>query len=90
METTIEINVDESSFRNAEIFAKNMNKTISDLVTDYIHSIPNQKIVTRRTNEVSSYEELVEKLEEAMDDYKNGRIVTEEVMMNKLRQYAKM
>ena len=90
METTIEINVDEVSFRNAEIFAKTQNKTISDLVTDYIQSLPNQKIVTKRSNEVSSYEDLVEKLDEAMDDYKNGRIVSEEVMMNKLRQFAKM
>ena len=90
METTIEINVDETILHNAEIYARNKNKTISDLVTDYIQSLPNQKIVGKRSNEVNSYEELVEKLDEAIDDYKNGRVVSEEVMMNKLRQFAKM
>ena len=44
METTLQINVEESVLKSAEDYAKERNKTVQDIVNEYLKSIPSKKI----------------------------------------------
>ena len=80
METTLQIKIDESVLHDAEIYAKKINKSIHDILSDYLLHISKSSIQNETINEVNTYQELVEALDAGMDDITNGRIYSHEEM----------
>ena len=80
METTLQIKIDESVLHNAENYAKKNNKSIHELLSNYLLHISKHSTQNETINEVNTYQELVEALDAGMDDIINGRINTHEEM----------
>jgi ethanolamine utilization protein EutA (predicted chaperonin) len=48
MDTILTLNIDQDIVQNAEIYANNTKKTVSQLVEEYLSSIPKKKEVNNK------------------------------------------
>ena len=71
METILQISVDNNVLMRAQEIAMGVDKTVPELLNDYLLSI-----TKKRTNEVNSYEELVAALEEGQKAIDEGRFIS--------------
>ena len=52
METTLQINVEESVLKSAEDYAKERNKTVQDILNEYLKYIPKKKITLEELDDL--------------------------------------
>ena len=88
MERIIEIHVDEDVYLEAENAASYVNSTVSELCSFYVLQLAKANSSPKKPKSINSKKELYAALEEAEECFRQGRVVSEEVMMKKLRQYA--
>ena len=89
MDKILQIEVDDDVYNDAENLARDINTTVTELLSDYVVHLSEKTSATKKSNEVNTYDELVEALHKGMDDFENGRVITHEVMMEKLKRYAR-
>ena len=83
METILQISVDDNVLLKAQEIATGKDKTVPELINEYLLSI-----TKKRPKEVKTLEDLYEALAESRKQIENGQIVSEEVIMKKIRRYA--
>ena len=84
METMLHIPVDSAVLTNAEKYAKSINKSLSEIVSDFLISIHH----VNPKNTINTYDDLVSALEESKQAIKEGRVVPEDIVRKKIRRYA--
>ena len=88
MERIIEIKVDEEIYLEVENLAKSSNSTVSELFVDYALSLSRKRKTTKGPFDIKTYDDLVEALEDSEVSIQQGRVVSEEIGMAKIRQLA--
>ena len=84
METILQIKVDDVVLSNAESVARNANRTVIELLNDYILQLSKQVSSSERPVSINTKEELYEALEFSRKQYENGEVITEEEYFNLL------
>ena len=88
METILQIKVEENVLHSAENYAKLNNKSLPDMVNDFLLSISAEQNQAKNRSEVNTYKELVSALEEGDRAIREGRVVPVEKVREKIRKYA--
>ena len=84
METMLQVSVDSNILMRAQKIAMEIDKTVPELINEYLLSITKKK----QSNVINSYEELLAALEEGQRAFEEGRVVSEEVGMARIKQLA--
>ena len=80
METILQISVDNNVLLKAQEIAMGADKTVPELLNDYLLSI-----TKNRPKDVKTLEDLYEALAESRKQIENGQVITEEELFEHLK-----